>query len=850
MFAKWKSLRASENILPGRPDDRRGRHRTGRLLGMGMGLLTVLAAAWSGPREGNGQDATGLPSGKDPIKTAPFDRITLTDGSVINVDPISPRPLPPPETAKEKRAKIRARDKTIIPPEGNIGLPGEKSKVETVEEAKAKEEEEDRANEVIIHLLEGEIRDFKVDRNNIKAIEYFEDMLLAEARRLILARDYTRAFEASIRVQARNPGWPGLDDVVNRILFEEGSAALLENDGEGGLRLLRELHARRPDFPGLADKLAAAYGDRIARAFEMGAYMRGRRGLHELEGLAPEHLVVRSARARFIAKAQGFVKDSARGDGPARLDALTEAVRIWPALEGAGPRFAQAFAAEPTLDVAVTDLPRSLGPWTQSSADERVSRLLYLPVLDVARDGDEESSTRGGGPGGLAAGLETVDLGRRLVLRVRQDVTWSDGSRPVSAIDVARALTERTVPSSPGYNARWADLLDRIESPDASRIEIRLTRPHLRPSAWLTFPVGPAHAGPDGWVATLDQGRQLVGDGPFRLASASKGQVRLRTPGEGTSPGSLRVRRLHEVRPASSSAAIGALVRGEVSLVEHVPADRVASLAADPEIKVGRFTRPNLHRIALDGRTLSLRNRALRRGLSYAIDRKSLLEETLLRRPSDEINAVADGPFPKGSYADAPDVKPLGYDPLLARMLIAAARKELGGPAIKLTLDYPATNEARSVVPKIVDALRLVGVEIVAVERPEADLEAGLRAGGRFDLAYLSSPCVEPALDAGPLISPGYDAAPEAGALGSVVSPRILQLLLQLERAPEWATARGMVRQVDRESRDELPILPLWQLEGHYAWRTRLKGPPEATDHLYQGIETWEIEPWFAKDPW
>ena len=811
-----------------------------------MGLLTVLAAAWCGPRDGNAQDAKGVPTGKDLIKTAPFDRITLIDGSVINVDPISPRPLPPPETAKEKRDKIRARDKTIIPPEGNIGLPGEKSRVETVEEAKAKAEEEDRANEVIIHLLEGEIRDFKVDRNNIKGVEYFEDMLLAEARRLLLARDYTRAFEAALRVQSRNPGWPGLDDVVNRILFEEGSAALLENDGERGLRLLRELHARRPDFPELVNKLASAYGDRIARAFTIGSYARGRRVLHELEELTPDHHVVRSARGRFIAKARGLVEDAARGDGPGRLDALTEAVRIWPALEGAGARFAEAFAAEPTLDVAVTDLPRSLGPWTRSSADERVSRLLYLPVF--ARD--QEDSTGGGGPGQLADGLETVDLGRRLELRIRQDVTWSDASRPVSALDVARALTERTVPTSPGYNARWADLLDRVESPDATRLEIRLTRPHLRPSSWLTAPVGPAHAGHDGWVATLDQGRQLVGDGPFRLVSASKRQIRLRTPGDGPSPGSLRVRRLHEVRPASSSAAIGALVRGEVSLVEHVPADRVASLAADPEIKVGRYTRPILHRIALDGRTLSLRNRALRRGLSYAIDRTSLLEETLLRRPSDAINQIADGPFPKGSYADAPDVKPLGYNPILAKMLIAAARKELGEAAFKLTLDYPATPEARAVVPKIVDALRLVGVEIVAAERPEAELEAELRSGRRFDLAYLSSPCVEPALDAGPLICPGYDAPPQADALGSLTSPRILQLLLQLERAPEWASARAMVQQVDRESRDELPTLPLWQLEGYYAWRTRLKGPPEATDYLYQGIETWEIEPWFAKDPW
>ena len=52
--------------------------------------------------------------------------------------------------------------------------------------------------------------------------------------------------------------------------LEEGSAALLENDGERGLRLLRELHARRPDFPELADKLAAVHGTGIDRAFTMG----------------------------------------------------------------------------------------------------------------------------------------------------------------------------------------------------------------------------------------------------------------------------------------------------------------------------------------------------------------------------------------------------------------------------------------------------------------------------------------------------------------------------------------------------------------------------------------------------
>jgi peptide/nickel transport system substrate-binding protein len=104
--------------------------------------------------------------------------------------------------------------------------------------------------------------------------------------------------------------------------------------------------------------------------------------------------------------------------------------------------------------------------------------------------------------------------------------------------------------------------------------------------------------------------------------------------------------------------------------------------------------------------------------------------------------------------------------------------------------------------------------------------------------------------DAGPLLCPGYDAPAESDALASAASHEILRLLLELERAPDWATARELAIQIDRESRDELPVIPLWQLVDHYAWRTRLKGPTEVSSELYRGIETWEIAPWIAKDPW
>ena len=45
-------------------------------------------------------------------------------------------------------------------------------------------------------------------------------------------------------------------------------------------------------------------------------------------------------------------------------------------------------------------------------------------------------------------------------------------------------------------------------------------------------------------------------------------------------------------------------------------------------------------------------------------------------------------------------------------------------------------------------------------------------------------------------------------------------------------------------------MIPLWQLVDHYAWRDRLNGPAESASDLYQGLETWEIKPWIARDPW
>ena len=778
----------------------------------------------------NGLAANQRPAvAEDLLVAAPFDRLTLIDGTVLKIDPVSPRPLPVIDPKKAKARKTRS-----VPREGNIGVDVPKDEEEQDEEALAN---------LNIHLLEGpeDVRDFVVKRSNIKTLEYYEDMLLAEADRLALERKFGTAFEHILKVHERNPDWPGTADHADKLLFTEGSTALLESDGERGLRLLRELASRKPNYPELKDKLANAYGARAAKAFELGLYPLGRSILHTAEPFAPGHLELKGVRDRFIARAKESFDAASGLSGGEKVDRLAKALEVWPTFEGGEAAYREAFQAVPTLTVAVPDIARGVGPWVRSPADQRLTRLLYLPVL--GRDDEESLQDKGGLPQ-LAAKVSIAELGRRLTIDIKPEIRWSDGSRPVSTIDLARSFTERCDPAFPGYSARWADLLDQVNVTPEGQVEIKFSRPTLRPGFWLTGPTGPAHVGIDGRIAATDRDRRLVGDGSFQLSKIQGEMVELEARG------SSKIKRIREIRIPNEKNLLGAFERGEVTLLARLPASQVARLSSIDDVKVGRYSHPVMHSLALDARNPAFRNRGLRRGLSYAINRAMLLEDVILKRSPDEANCVSDGPFSKGNYADAPDVKPFTYDPLLAKMLIVAAKRELGSPTLKFNLDYPALPEAQAVVPKLVEAFKLLGLEIIPHERPESELEQSLRSGARFDMAYRVNPCREPVTDIGPLIAPGYDAPASLDTLTSIASPRILQLLLQLERAPEFPTAKGIVTQIDRECRDELPILPLWQVEDHYAWRSRLSGPPEVADDLYQGLETWEIQPWFLKDPW
>src|SRR5205807_2643691 len=73
--------------------------------------LALLLGVASLPRAGRGQEAAGARPNTDLLRSIPFDRITLNDGTVLLVEPVGPRPLPPYDAAKELKRK-----QAFVPP--------------------------------------------------------------------------------------------------------------------------------------------------------------------------------------------------------------------------------------------------------------------------------------------------------------------------------------------------------------------------------------------------------------------------------------------------------------------------------------------------------------------------------------------------------------------------------------------------------------------------------------------------------------------------------------------------------------------------------------------------------------
>ncbi len=299
----------------------------------------------------------------------------------------------------------------------------------------------------------------------------------------------------------------------------------------------------------------------------------------------------------------------------------------------------------------------------------------------------------------LAERWEISDDGLRYVFKLRQGLTWSDGS-PLTAHDVEFGVKRVLDPTTPGSSVAIYFVLERgqeyylgeeadprrigVRALDDQTVEFRLVAPAPYFMSVMNRPDGgpqPRHAIEalgDGWT---EPGKQVV-SGAFRVARrSSDGLVLERRTGDNGG----RVGNVASVgyTRARIGEALGGYERDEIDVIAARYTPRLADLMSRdvPDASIGPAAWSGY--LAFDHTSETGSDLDLRRALAHAIDRDVLAAAM----PANMVVATG-GIVPPALQGHTPDIA-LRFDPELARACLARSSVEGPIPVAFLDDDLP-----------------------------------------------------------------------------------------------------------------------------------------------------------------
>jgi peptide/nickel transport system substrate-binding protein len=446
------------------------------------------------------------------------------------------------------------------------------------------------------------------------------------------------------------------------------------------------------------------------------------------------------------------------------------------------------------LEVVLPAAPIEIDPrFVLDAQGLRVSRLLFSGLVSL------DPYTLEVGPE-LAERVEVDPSGTVYTVTLKRDLRFSDGTT-LDADDV-RATYESVL--DPDFGSRFSETyrrIQRIETPDPQTVIFVLDGPHAPFMTDLELPIV-RREDRDAHLRASDE--RLAGSGPYELTSATERSFFLRANPAYPRAASHPTVHLLVVRDESTRALrlLGDAV--DVAPPFAVAPLLVASFEEDPRFSVRSAPGPGTAYLAFHTGSGALSDVRVRRALSHAIDRPSLMASKFGARAE-----LATGFLPTAHWAHVALDTP-GYDPALARRLLDEAGYPEGGDGPRLRLRIrTSTDRTRMAIARAMAAMWAeIGVEVEVRPSETATLLADLDAG-RFDIALMTLPEVfEPHVlhwffasarsEGGPpnrfrFADARFDAALERGRVASV----------REERFAAYAEAQGILAEA-------LPALPLW----------------------------------------
>ncbi|MDD3269702.1 MAG: ABC transporter substrate-binding protein [Syntrophomonadaceae bacterium] len=258
---------------------------------------------------------------------------------------------------------------------------------------------------------------------------------------------------------------------------------------------------------------------------------------------------------------------------------------------------------------------------------------------------------------------------------LRDDVKWHDG-KPFTAEDVKFTLETIMNPDNASEIASNYEDITKIEVLDKTTLKITLKAPNVAMLEYLTIGILPKHLLEGKDIATDKFNQFPIGTGPYKMASWDKGQSITLVKNKDFYVKEPQIDKVIFKIVEDTKARALQLKSGELDLAQVTPQD-LNQFENNKSFTVYNMKTSDYRGILYNfNNPLFKENRELPNALSYAIDRKAILDSVLLGH-----GKVAYSPIQVGEYNN-PDMEKFDYNPAKAKAALEKAGWKLGQDGI------------------------------------------------------------------------------------------------------------------------------------------------------------------------
>lgn len=689
-----------------------------------------------------------------------------------------------------------------------------------------------------VELLDVPGKEYEVQWRVIRDYQQFEDMFLEEANKLLQQKQFDLVYQYIERLRRDYPDHKGIQPLWENFLVQNAFERFQAGSPSEALGILEEAKRLNPDRPNIDRSIS-----NVAQAL-VGIYV-------EKEDYAAARTIInrykatnREAAFPFIAHWENQLNDMAsklRDQSQKAIDAGDERaayrfgqqmMEVSPTLPGGAEFYNDVIRRYPIVYVATTaGGPIEASPDSLTWGAARDSRLLNRTLCEIVGYGAEGGEYTS--PFGTVA--RSAD-GQSIALQLRARQTSLTG------YDLSRQFMTAANQQNRVSTTGFLRLIDTMAVQGVRRLSVQLRVPHVRPEALLRIV-------PQIGNQSTDQPQP---NGPYQLVEGEEEEgphFLIRDDYQLAGPQQPREIIYREVE--FTRQGLDAMRSGEIHVIDRLypaTARRLLTETRD-DLVVEAYRTPTIHVLVPNYENPFLKKRSFRRALAFGINRRAILNGRLLGDQEMEGSRLISAPIPAGINADDPiaygydtSLAPRPYEPQMTVALRRLTEVEMERTAEEnetevpelgtLVLGHPDSEVSREACTAIVQYLGRVGIEC---ELKVVDSEITSPTEAEVDLLYVELLLTEPLVDVPRLF--------ERYLPDEHLSQYFKLALRELGQSRSWQEARERFWTFHRLAHDELPIIPLYQIQDYFAYSRTLAGVGYRPMNLYQQIERWDLAP-------